>query len=78
MNNGEILVKNLIRNKRKVQELLEEMKTIENALHGMEITYRGKWAMVECVDSNKMEVMLHLKDDMALISINELLSVLSA
>jgi uncharacterized protein YigE (DUF2233 family) len=62
MKNGEHVVREIMQKKKEVRRLSKEIVSLEKELHGIEIKYKGKHSIVECVDGLKEEVELYVED----------------
>ncbi|MEX0598867.1 MAG: hypothetical protein WD512_20455 [Candidatus Paceibacterota bacterium] len=59
---AENMVKELVEKKIMMQSLHEEMSEIESNFDGMEIDYKGQWAMVNFIDGNSQKVNLYVEN----------------
>lgn len=82
MTNGEYAVREIIQKNREIERISEEVKNLEEDLHGMEIRYEGNYAVIEFVNGLQQEVHLYVEEEdgnsySVLLHISELLEIIT-
>jgi hypothetical protein len=57
------MIEDLLDYKRKIQNIFEEMRGIEDNLAGMELKYQGNYASIMYVDGNTQNARLYVENE---------------